>query len=155
MSVDQKKKISIEILNILDDNKDDITDGLYLELCNNLAEMNMVEEREEKESNNFYRVTYLYTKQTPDSSCMHTRFMSTLISDTEIIELKSDTANNIIVDIENRGYADTSCINTVLSHDCTTSEVVTGDNCSECESTEPVRSILLVSTSRILKLTKL
>jgi hypothetical protein len=50
------------IMGFLDENKDDIPEGLYLKFCNLLKKEN---EEEHKEESRFYNVKYIYTECDP------------------------------------------------------------------------------------------
>ena len=52
------------IMSLIDENKDDIPDGLYLNLCNLLKKQNEEEGKEDR----FYKVTYLYSSPSQQTS---------------------------------------------------------------------------------------
>jgi hypothetical protein len=56
----EKQNIAQEMMSILDDSKEKMPDGLYLELCNHLTLLKKEEDLEQK----FVKVTFFYTNHT-------------------------------------------------------------------------------------------
>ena len=77
---------SAKIMNIIDENKDVLKEGVYLELSNLLMEKNKEEEKDSEDC--FYKVYYFYTDTELDYIKNHLYTNTTIKSNTEIIQMK-------------------------------------------------------------------
>ena len=88
------------IMSLIDENKEDIPEGLYLNLCNLLKKQNEEEEKEDKEDK-FYKVTYLYSS--PSQQTSNTWEMN-LCSSNEILKLSEFQHRTIKQNMITNGY---------------------------------------------------
>ena len=86
------------IMNLIDENKDDIPNGLYLNLCNLLKKQNEEEGKEDR----FYKVTYLYSSPSQQTSSFWD--MNLCVSN-EILKLSEPEYRNLQDEITNKGYS--------------------------------------------------
>ena len=86
------------IMSLIDENKDDIPNGLYLNLCNLLKKQNEEEGKEDK----FYKVTYLYSSPSQQTSSFWD--MNLCVSN-EILKLSEPEYRNLQDEITNKGYS--------------------------------------------------
>lgn len=86
-----------QIQSLLDENKEQIGNGLYLTLCNKMKEIN--EQECIDQGNTLYEVTYIYVKIDTDSNVNDLK--SRLIKNTQIIQLTNNEFEYINSKIEN------------------------------------------------------
>ena len=86
------------IISLIDENKDDIPNGLYLNLCNLLKKQNEEEGKEDR----FYKVTYLYSSPSQQTSSFWD--MNLCVSN-EILKLSEPEYRNLQDEITNKGYS--------------------------------------------------
>ena len=86
------------IMNLIDENKDDIPNGLYLNLCNLLKKQNEEEGKEDR----FYKVTYLYSSPGQKSEPFWDMYLRV---GNEILKLSEPEYRNLQDDLTNKGYS--------------------------------------------------
>ena len=89
-------------MRFLDENKDEIPEGLYLKFCNLLKKEN---EKEQKEESRFYNVTYLYTKFEPLDEDSYNYYKSCFYTTTQILKIDTKVYKDIQEDIEMNGHS--------------------------------------------------
>ena len=87
------------IMSLIDENKDDIPEGLYLNLCNLLKKQNEEEGKEDR----FYKVTYLYSS--PGQRLDDHWDMNLRVKNDEILKLSEPEYRTIQDEITNKGYS--------------------------------------------------
>jgi hypothetical protein len=147
-------KKSVKTLEILEDNKDNITEGLYLQLCNSLKDLHQEEELEEENKENYYTVNYLYTE---NSKCQDREYRMRMMYATQILKMSTKIYQQITTQIKK--YGCWRCCN----HDDILSELCYYGNEKEltCEddSLQHITdslcfgSITLISDCKIIKIT--
>jgi poly(3-hydroxyalkanoate) synthetase len=83
--------MAMETLNILDESKDQISDKLYLDLCNSLTKMNTLEKKK------FYTVKYFFCKPEHDEDDCYDL---DIFQKSEILQIPDDIYN----DYTKKGY---------------------------------------------------
>ena len=113
------------IMSLIDENKDDIPNGLYLNLCNLLKKQNEEEGKEDR----FYKVTYLYSSPSQQTSSFWD--MNLCVSN-EILKLSEPEYRNLQDDLTNKGYSYREGVDRPLQSGICHSYVRT-INCNECD----------------------
>ena len=126
------------IMSLIDENKDDIPEGLYLNLCNLLKKQNEEEGKEDR----FYKVTYLYSS--PGQRLDDHWDMNLRVKKDEILKLSEFEHRTIKQNMfTNKGYAYSfsdrlsqygmghSYVRTINNGECEEC-----DRCEECSSSE-------------------
>ena len=124
------------IMSLIDENKDDIPNGLYLNLCNLLKKQNEEEGKEDR----FYKVTYLYSSPGQKSEPFWDMYLRV---GNEILKLSEPEYRNLQDEITNKGYSysfterlsqqlvNHSYVRTIDNGECEEC-----DRCVECSSSE-------------------
>jgi len=86
------------IMSLIDENKDDIPNGLYLNLCNLLKKQNEEEGKEDR----FYKVTYLYSSPGQKSEPFWDMYLRV---GNEILKLSEYEYLNLQEDLTNKGHS--------------------------------------------------
>ena len=131
------------IMSLVDENKDDIPNGLYLNLCNLLKKQNEEEEKEDR----FYKVTYLYSF--PSQAQTSSFWDMNLRVGNEILKLSEPEYRNLQDEITNKGYSysfterlsqqlvNHSYVRTIDNGECEDC-----DRCGECSSSEATTCLI-------------
>ena len=112
------------IMSLIDENKDDIPDGLYLNLCNLLKKQNEEEGKEDR----FYKVTYLYSCPGQKSEPFWDMYLRV---GNEILKLSEPEYRNLQDEITTKGYS--YSFTERLSHQLANHSYVRTINCNECD----------------------
>lgn len=86
--------LSIRLQSLLDERKEELPDGLYKELCDQMLALN--QEERKVEYADLYTVDYLYTGIRRESRNLH---VLTLESNQEIVRIRSDIAAGILTEL--------------------------------------------------------
>jgi hypothetical protein len=89
----EKNNIATEVQSLIDENKDNIPDGLYLSLCNAMKNLYKEEEKKDESTTGFYKVNYVYSGMVKEAR--NTYKMRVCRSRTEIITLKHEDADKM------------------------------------------------------------
>ena len=130
------------IMSLIDENKDAIPSGLYLNLCNLLKKQN----DDEKKEYRFYKVTYVYSLPTQKGSSF---WEMSLCVGNEILKLTDHEYRNIQIELESKGCSYQSRERLSQSGIC--HSYVRTINCDDCEE-EVDANISLISRSCIVKI---
>ena len=144
------------IMNFLDDNKEDMSEGLYLKFCNLLKKEN---EDEEKEDEKFYEVKYLYTRFDPLDEDSYNYYNMRMFSSTQIIKINTKKYKEIQDDIEKNGYSwkyNNLSLNGIFSdHSICSKQICNDDDCG-CENGGHINAttIHISSDTKIIQITE-
>ena len=123
------------IMSLIDENKDDIPNGLYLNLCNLLKKQNEEEGKEDR----FYKVTYLYSS--PGQRLDDHWDMNLRVKKDEILKLSEFEHRTIKQNmITNKGYAysfSDRLSQYGMAHNYSR---IIRQECEECDEQSPVES---------------
>jgi hypothetical protein len=146
------------IMGFLDENKDDIPEGLYLKFCNLLKKEN---EEEQKEEPRFYKVKYLYTKFEPLSEDSHNYYSSGFYTTTQILKIDTKIYKEIQEDIEKFGYSRVSNGNLAFYNVFNGYSICSKESCNDiegcgCDGEGHIKSttIHVRSDTRIIKISE-
>ena len=142
-----KESCASKLMGILDNHKEGVPDGLYLELCNALAEMNT---EEKKEETGFYKVTYLYSKAKRLEENFH---RMEIHSSKEIIRISHETAERVTETIECDGHCKQLSDFRELAHflECNSVHVEDAHSGEDCDDA----TVMFQSHAQIVRLEKL
>ena len=130
------------IMSLVDENKDDIPEGLYLNLCNLLKKQNEEEGKEDR----FYKVTYLYSSPGQKGEPFWDMYLRV---GNEILKLSEPEYRNLQDDLTNKGYSyflvdrlaqqlvAHSYVRTINNGECEEC-----DRCEECSSSEATTCLI-------------
>ena len=143
------------IMNFLDDNKEDMSEGLYLKFCNLLKKEN---EDEEKEDEKFYEVKYLYTKFEPLND-VYNYYSAKMSVSNQIIKINTKLYKAIQDDIEKDGYSwkghdDLAFDGTFNDHNICYKELCDENDCGCDGGHINATTIYVRSETKIIKITE-
>jgi len=118
--------ITHELMNIIDESKEEIPEGLYLRLCNTLQKKH----NEDEDKEDFYKISYIFTE--PEMVGFRTHNLS-LVNNKKIIKLNTRQYNSICYDLKNMSFARPLRTMECLLDICNTTYIY---NCSECNNND-------------------
>jgi len=134
-----------ELQNILDENKENLPDGVYLKMCDALkAEFDQKNEEEENKPS-YYKCTFIDTKfRLVSLSNMENNYCLQFCTFTRIVKMNDSSFNEIKDDIDAKGISDTPFFNCNKDQRLiSASDDDDDDRCSHTEITIDTRSSMV------------
>ena len=142
---------STKLMGLLDDHKEHIPEGLYLQMCTALAALNA----EEQSKEGIFKVFYIYSTACPECPDHEGRtfFNMHLKCASELLKIPLLEAIQIEKHLERHGSCEPDRYGhlTQLAHDSEIGQL-RGNHCDDCSACERNVNVVVVSYCRIVKL---